>query len=238
MKVLNLSYCHEMTRTPDLSIFPRLERLILVDCTSLLDIHPSIGHLSKLVSLNLEHNLGPIKLPQELSHLKNLRELILYGSIVVPKVPVSAYFLQRIGFLSAPCCASSTTRMASESGLLVDISWFRHFQLNNFLISMRSLQTIRQASPSYKQWLKRNPKKATDDATNMEELCQLQESGNYIPENPSPLRPPCRIAILGDQFLYFYCKSHPVPRAIWWGVDALFGVFFRLPMRVARLFGY
>ncbi|XP_031389908.1 TMV resistance protein N-like [Punica granatum] len=237
LKVLNLSKCSGLSKTPDLSIFPRLERLILVDCMSLTEIGSSIGHLSMLVSLNIEDNLA-LKLPKELSRLKNLRELMLHNSPFIFRVPVSGEFLQRVRFLSSPCCESSTTPMVlPEEGLRMPITFLRDYLLEEFPISLRRLQELRQDSPSYRQWSRRHPEEAKDDAIHMEELCQLQETGNHVPENPAPIRPPCRIAILEDHFLYFYCRSHPPPRPLMWALDA-YTLLMRVSTRLAAAFAY
>ncbi|OWM88395.1 hypothetical protein CDL15_Pgr003807 [Punica granatum] len=242
LKVLNLSKCSRLTKTPDLSIFPKLERLILVDCLHLAEIDPSIRHLSKLLALNVEDSYNLLKLPKELSRLENLRELNL-DNTVISKVPVSDGFLQWVRFLSAPCCESSTTPMTIEEGLRVDISYLRCCPLEEFRISMRELQRVRQSSPSYQRWSRRRPKdEVKADTAVMEELCQLQETGDHVPlsESPHPLAElidlgvPCRIAILERDFLYFYCRAHPMPLRVRLFAAAM-GGFIRIIRRAARL---
>ncbi|XP_031393817.1 TMV resistance protein N-like isoform X2 [Punica granatum] len=242
LKVLNLSKCSRLTKTPDLSIFPKLERLILVDCLHLAEIDPSIRHLSKLLALNVEDSYNLLKLPKELSRLENLRELNLDNTVIL-KVPVSDGFLQWVRFLSAPCCESSTTPMTIEEGLRVDISYLRCCPLEEFRISMRELQRVRQSSPSYQRWSRRRPKdEVKADTAVMEELCQLQETGDHVPlsESPHPLAElidlgvPCRIAILERDFLYFYCRAHPMPLRVRLFAAAM-GGFIRIIRRAARL---
>ncbi|XP_039168084.1 disease resistance protein RPV1-like [Eucalyptus grandis] len=82
LKVLNLTECQKLQKTPDFSFHENLERLILERCESLVQIDPSISHLKKLVFLNLKycHNLQ--KLPDEMGALESLMELLLdYTSI-------------------------------------------------------------------------------------------------------------------------------------------------------------
>ncbi|KAL7205668.1 hypothetical protein ACSBR2_018570 [Camellia fascicularis] len=52
LKTLNLSHSHSLAKTPDFSLLPNLERLILKDCISLFKIHESISNLERLVLLN------------------------------------------------------------------------------------------------------------------------------------------------------------------------------------------
>ncbi|KAM3698951.1 hypothetical protein ACJW31_06G225400 [Castanea mollissima] len=75
--VLNLSHSHYLTRTPDFSRLPNLEKLILKDCTSLFKLHQSIGDLHKLVLVNLKGCKNLRSLPRSLYKLKSLEILIL-----------------------------------------------------------------------------------------------------------------------------------------------------------------
>ncbi|KAB2596461.1 TMV resistance protein N-like [Pyrus ussuriensis x Pyrus communis] len=53
LKFINLSCCQYLKETPDFTNVPNLERLILESCVSLVEVHPSISTLTKLVLLNL-----------------------------------------------------------------------------------------------------------------------------------------------------------------------------------------
>ncbi|KAM4094889.1 hypothetical protein ACB094_06G228800 [Castanea mollissima] len=77
LEVLNLSHSHYLTRTPDFSRLPSLEKLILKDCTSLFEVHQSIGDLHKLVLVNLKGCKNLRSLPRSLYKLKSLEILIL-----------------------------------------------------------------------------------------------------------------------------------------------------------------
>jgi Leucine-rich repeat (LRR) protein len=79
MKILNLSHSHYLSQTPDFSKLPNLEQLILEDCTSLLDVHHSIGDLSNLVLVNLKDCKCLKSLPRSFYKLKSLETLILSG---------------------------------------------------------------------------------------------------------------------------------------------------------------
>ncbi|KAJ0900128.1 putative leucine-rich repeat domain superfamily [Helianthus annuus] len=52
LKILDLSYS-QLIKTPDFKGLPCLERLILVGCESLEEIHPSIGYHKRLVLVDM-----------------------------------------------------------------------------------------------------------------------------------------------------------------------------------------
>ncbi|XP_042488994.1 disease resistance protein RUN1-like [Macadamia integrifolia] len=81
LKELNLSYSTHLTHTPDFSGLPNLEKLILIGCKSLVEVHESIDRLKKLVRLDLSScrrlkNL-PIRSIIKLASLETLN--ISYG---------------------------------------------------------------------------------------------------------------------------------------------------------------
>ncbi|XP_027357320.1 TMV resistance protein N-like [Abrus precatorius] len=51
---MNFSYCDSLTTLPDVSTTPNLTRLLLNNCPNLVDIHDSVGHLDKLVTLSTQ----------------------------------------------------------------------------------------------------------------------------------------------------------------------------------------
>jgi hypothetical protein len=53
LKCINLKYCYNLVRTPEFIGVPRLERIYLIECKNLVEIHPSIGKLSELEVLDL-----------------------------------------------------------------------------------------------------------------------------------------------------------------------------------------
>lgn len=77
LKVLNLSQCSELKRTPNLSALKSLEMLILESCHCLEEIDPSIGDVKCLTSMNLSRCISLRKLPDSISHLVNLSTLDL-----------------------------------------------------------------------------------------------------------------------------------------------------------------
>lgn len=82
LKVLNLSGCEHLVKTPDFSGFFKLERLILEECERLIEIDSSIGLLEHLVFLNLSFCHELYHLPQALGELPALTELLLDGTSI------------------------------------------------------------------------------------------------------------------------------------------------------------
>ncbi|KAF8038695.1 hypothetical protein BT93_B1287 [Corymbia citriodora subsp. variegata] len=87
LKVLDVTDCTKLRRTPDLSNFTSLETLILVRCTNLIAIHPSISKLQLLETLNIKgcNSLG--ELPEEVCSLQSLKQIIMPQNFQPLKLP-------------------------------------------------------------------------------------------------------------------------------------------------------
>ncbi|XP_070683115.1 disease resistance protein RUN1-like [Malus domestica] len=88
LKILDISHSQCLSETIDFSLFPNLEELILVDCTSLKNVHESIGNLERLVYLNLKDCKNLRMLPKNMCMLKSLETLILSGCSNLDEFPV------------------------------------------------------------------------------------------------------------------------------------------------------
>ncbi|KAL3499790.1 hypothetical protein ACH5RR_038883 [Cinchona calisaya] len=86
LKFINLSHSQKLIRTPDFTGIPNLERLILEDCSSLIEIHPSAGHLKRLQLLNLRNCTNLRCLPKRI-FLERLEVMILSGCSKVDEFP-------------------------------------------------------------------------------------------------------------------------------------------------------
>ena len=76
LKYLDLSFSEELKQMPDLSGVPILEKLVLVHCSNLTEVHPSLVHHKNLVLLNLSSCKSLQTLPGKLE-MSSLKELIL-----------------------------------------------------------------------------------------------------------------------------------------------------------------
>lgn len=64
LTTLDLSYCYKLIQTPDFKMIAKLERLILSFCDALVEVHPSVGFLKKLILLNMDHCTSLERLPE------------------------------------------------------------------------------------------------------------------------------------------------------------------------------
>lgn len=87
LEVLDLSHSRDLTKTPDFSQLPNLEKLVLKDCTSLVEVHPSIGSLDRLVIVNMRDCTRLRNLPSSICMLKSLKVLILSGCLKIETLP-------------------------------------------------------------------------------------------------------------------------------------------------------
>ena len=78
LRLLDLSDSKLLVKTPNFIGCSNLERLIFQGCTSLYELHPSIGTLNKLTLLNLKDCRSLTSLPCEIN-LKSLEIFILSG---------------------------------------------------------------------------------------------------------------------------------------------------------------
>ncbi|XP_062000031.1 disease resistance protein RUN1-like [Rosa rugosa] len=79
LKTLDLSHSHALIATLDFSLCPNLEKLMLIDCKGLIDVHESIGILDRLVYLNMKDCKTLSMLPKNIGKLKLLDTLIVSG---------------------------------------------------------------------------------------------------------------------------------------------------------------
>uniref|UniRef100_A0A6N2NBD8 TIR domain-containing protein n=1 Tax=Salix viminalis TaxID=40686 RepID=A0A6N2NBD8_SALVM len=113
LKILNLSYSKCLVKTPNFRGLPSLERLILVECTSLVEpcfvefegcnslksLPESMGSLKSLQTLNVTRCSQLEKLPDSLGGLESLTELFAKGT-AIKQLPTSARYLKKLTKLS------------------------------------------------------------------------------------------------------------------------------------------
>ncbi|KAF3952520.1 hypothetical protein CMV_021928 [Castanea mollissima] len=85
LRLLDLRDSKLLVKTPNFIGYPNLERLIFQGCTSLYELHPSVGALNKLTLLNLKDCRSLTGLPCEIN-LKSLEIFILSGCSSLKKL--------------------------------------------------------------------------------------------------------------------------------------------------------
>ncbi|XP_030464858.1 disease resistance protein L6-like [Syzygium oleosum] len=87
LKVLDLTGCKKLTKTPDFSNFTSLESLILARCPKLITIDRSIGKLKYLKTLNIKGCSSLRELPEEVGSLHSLTEIVMPQNFQSLKLP-------------------------------------------------------------------------------------------------------------------------------------------------------
>ncbi|KAM7462125.1 hypothetical protein LguiA_030246 [Lonicera macranthoides] len=104
LKILNLSHSNLLKGTLDFNGVPMLETLLLEGCTSLLEVHSSIGVLVRLAHLNLEGCKELRNLPDSICMLKSLGYLNLTGCSNLDKLPENMGLLKNLTSLYIDGC--------------------------------------------------------------------------------------------------------------------------------------
>ncbi|XP_019152024.1 PREDICTED: TMV resistance protein N-like [Ipomoea nil] len=145
LKFINLSYSQKLIRTPDFTGIPNLERLILEECTSLVEIHASVGFLKNLVLLNLKHCINLKRLPKSI-HLEKLKMLILSGCLKLQTFPEIAghmaclleVYAEATALRELPSSIDFLTHLS-----LINLSYCKHLaSLPSSICRLKGLKTL------------------------------------------------------------------------------------------------
>ena len=88
LKVLRLSGCELLKKTPDFTGLSNLKYLDLEQCTSLLTVHESIGTLSTLEFLSLRGCTNLVEIPNNVNIMTSLQTLDLSGCTQLKNLPL------------------------------------------------------------------------------------------------------------------------------------------------------
>ena len=86
LKVVSFYGCSSLTKLPNFLQAPHLETLIVNNCTSLVEIHESIGCLKRLVKLSLTNCKNLKDLPRSICNLESLKTLIFSDCVGLDKL--------------------------------------------------------------------------------------------------------------------------------------------------------
>ncbi|KAL3329323.1 hypothetical protein AABB24_036432 [Solanum stoloniferum] len=101
LKKLDLSDCKRLRRTPNFNGSRSLETLWFENCSSLKEIHPSIGNLDRLIDLQLNGCEKIMDLPSSICQLKSLKYLGINHCSSLQTLPVDIGEMQSLGILHA-----------------------------------------------------------------------------------------------------------------------------------------
>ncbi|XP_057505339.1 disease resistance protein RPV1-like isoform X1 [Actinidia eriantha] len=138
LEILNLSDSKYLTKTPNFSGLPSLKQLLLEGCTSLREVHTSIGLLDELVYWNLKDCKNLRDLPSSICKLKSLKYLNLTGCSNLEELPEHFGDMENLTGLLAN--GTAIRQLPSSFGLLKNLenlslcnrrfptkSWVSHF---------------------------------------------------------------------------------------------------------------
>nr|XP_011470666.1 PREDICTED: TMV resistance protein N-like [Fragaria vesca subsp. vesca] len=111
LKSIDLSYSVNLTRTPDFTGTPNLEKLVLAGCTSLVKIHPSIALLKRLKIWNFRDCISIKSLLSEV-HMEFLETFDVSGCSKLKRIPE---FLGQMKRLSLSLGGSAVEKLPSSS---------------------------------------------------------------------------------------------------------------------------
>ncbi|OWM87297.1 hypothetical protein CDL15_Pgr022404 [Punica granatum] len=133
LKILDLQRCDHLTKTPDLSMCTKLERLILKDCINLIKIDRSVGKLKCLKYLNASGCRYLREIPREVCCLDGLVDIVMImegGFKDSHKLPDS------IGRLSRLQCLCVSLRSSFKDGQKLPDSIGRLERLQSLRVSL------------------------------------------------------------------------------------------------------
>ncbi|WVY91203.1 hypothetical protein V8G54_036717 [Vigna mungo] len=103
LKFIDLSYSEDLIQTPIVSGAPSLERLLLIGCINLVEVHPSVGQHKRLVLLLLKDCKNLQIMPRKLE-MDSLEELILSGCSKIEKLPEFGENMKSLSLLNVENC--------------------------------------------------------------------------------------------------------------------------------------
>ncbi|XP_039169674.1 disease resistance protein RPV1-like [Eucalyptus grandis] len=158
LKILKLTNCYCLERTPKFSAHTNLERLILRGCSKLVEIDRSISQLKHLVSLDVRYCQKLQRLPDVLGGLEALKELLI-DSTPIEEIP-NCQGMRNLRILTASHCGIVTLPL-----------------------SIGDLESLKYLSMEMCKSLERLP----DSIGNLELLIKLDISGTRIKELPDSI---------------------------------------------------
>ncbi|KAH0988899.1 hypothetical protein GBA52_000382 [Prunus armeniaca] len=146
--IIHVENDNRITKSPDLSKFPNLEKLILKGCKELIKVHSSIGDLGRLSLVNLEGCIRLRDLPLNFYKSKSIETLILNGCWSFKKLAEGLGDMVSLTTLKADETAirqipSSTLKLKKLKGL--SLCYVKGSPSTNLLPpSLQSLSSLRE----------------------------------------------------------------------------------------------
>ena len=146
LKCIDLRDSEDLIQTPNLIGVPILERLYLSGCSNLVEIHPSVGQLSMLIILELEHCHSLTNLPRMTTRMVSLTTLSLRGCSKIRKIPEFEGILKSLSMLNLS--ETAIGKLPSSIECLTALTWLdlrnckKLYYLPSNMGSLKSLEKL------------------------------------------------------------------------------------------------
>ncbi|KAL3739844.1 hypothetical protein ACJRO7_021160 [Eucalyptus globulus] len=149
LKVLDLTGCEEMTKTPDFSHHTSLERLILNGCSNLIEVDGSLEKLKCLIYFNANGCTSLRELPEGIGGLEKLEYLYLRNCKELRKLPKS--FARVASLIELDLSYTTITRLSNSIGNQKHMSLLqlRCTEIKEIPSSIGNLQELKSLVLSY-----------------------------------------------------------------------------------------
>ncbi|KAE8725114.1 Detected protein of unknown function [Hibiscus syriacus] len=145
LKVLNLKGSKNLIKSPDFTSAPNLETLVLEGCTRIVNVHPSIGVLSRLKLLNLSSCTSLRNLPAKIG-IESLETLILKDCTNLISLPRSIGGCKCLKTLNLSGCykVENLPENLQQVELLeeLDLSETAIAKLPSFIFQLKNLKVL------------------------------------------------------------------------------------------------
>ncbi|XP_023768828.1 TMV resistance protein N isoform X1 [Lactuca sativa] len=146
LKFIHLEVMEKLTSFPDVSESPNIERIILSGCSSLVEVHESLGSLRRLVYLDMNDCKGLKRLPSRLE-MESLETLILSGCKSIERFPEVSPCMVKLSQLDLSSCYTikelpSSIRYLSSLSLLNLTDCWNLDNIPNSICELRCLKFI------------------------------------------------------------------------------------------------
>ncbi|XP_018729850.2 disease resistance protein RPV1 [Eucalyptus grandis] len=223
LKVLDLTHCDSMTRTPNFSDYLSLERLNLENCQGLIEVDGSLGKLKCLIYFNSNGCTSLGELPEGIGLLEKLKYLYLGNCKMLSKLPES--FARLSSLVELDLSNTTITRLPNAIGnqecLLV--LKLQYKEINELPSSIRNLQKLKFLVLSYTKI-----RELPVSIGNLESLLELDVSETQCLQLPESIGNLSRLKVINISYslmreLPQHCSTKRVGRATCWELP-VFGV--------------
>ncbi|KAF8029470.1 hypothetical protein BT93_E2009 [Corymbia citriodora subsp. variegata] len=191
LKVLDLTNCNNMTRTPNFSGYLSLERLILKNCRGLIEVDGSLEKLKCLIFFNVDGCTNLIELPEGIGQLEKLEYLYLGNCRKLRKLPES--FARVASLVDLDLSYTTITRLPVSIGNQKHLSVLKlqSTQIDELPSSIGNLRELKSLFLS-----RTNIKKLPISIGNLESLLELDVSGTQCLQLPESIEGLSRLKVI------------------------------------------